>query len=147
MGSCARRCRWNKFDFVVVLFSLADLYATVLNASFLRILRIARVSRVVRLTRGLKSMQSMLGTLLASLSAFWSVGAMLCLVFFMYAYVGVQMFGRIKLRHPREADEGINDHVNFMSFENAIYLLLQVATGESWVRFPALERSRSRTKS
>ncbi|KAK3234240.1 mitochondrial thiamine pyrophosphate transporter [Cymbomonas tetramitiformis] len=120
---------WNRFDFVIVMGSLLDLMVAVLNASFLRIFRvgrISRISRVMRLTRSLNGVQSLMKTLVQSLSAFQTVGSLLLLVFFMYSYAGVLLFGRIK------HGDNINDHANFESFDFASITLLRVATGEAW---------------
>ncbi len=44
-----------------------------------------------------QAMRSLFGTLLASLPALWNVGALLALLFFMYAYTGVLLLGRVAL--------------------------------------------------
>jgi hypothetical protein len=48
---------------------------------------------IVRVLQGLRSL---FGTLIVSLPAFWNVGALLGLLFFMYAYVGMLLLGSIK---------------------------------------------------
>jgi hypothetical protein len=44
----------------------------------------------------LQGVRSLFSTLLISLPAFWNVGALLLLMFYMYAYVGVLLFGKVK---------------------------------------------------
>lgn len=44
-----------------------------------------------------QGLRSLFGTLIVSLPAFWNVGALLGLLFFMYAYVGMLLLGNIKL--------------------------------------------------
>ena len=65
------------------------------------------VARCLACIQGLKAL---LTTLIISLPAFYNVGALLMLVFFMYSYVAVLLFGSIQ---PQAA---INDHANFSNF-------------------------------
>ena len=58
-----------------------------------RFLGLAKVARLVRLVKHLKGLRDLLETLVASLPAFWNVGALVALLFFIYAYVGVILFG------------------------------------------------------
>ena len=57
-----------------------------------------------------QGLKALLTTLIISLPAFYNVGALLMLVFFMYSYVAVLLFGSIQ---PQAA---INDHANFSHF-------------------------------
>ena len=65
------------------------------------------MARCLACIQGLKAL---LTTLIISLPAFYNVGALLMLVFFMYSYVAVLLFGSIQ---PQAA---INDHANFSNF-------------------------------
>ena len=58
----------------------------------------------------MQGLKALLTTLIISLPAFYNVGALLMLVFFMYSYVAVLIFGSIQ---PQAA---INDHANFSNF-------------------------------
>lgn len=62
---------------------------------------------VVLVLQGLKAL---LTTLIISLPAFYNVGALLVLVFFMYSYMAVLFFGSIQ----RQA--AITSHANFENF-------------------------------
>eukprot|EP00854_Cymbomonas_tetramitiformis_P005079 gene5079-6183_t len=127
---------WNRFDFILVLTSIMDLAISFVSASFLRILRVGRISRisritrimrVTRLTRGVTGVKQLFATLVVSVSGFWSVGSLLVLVFFIYAYMGVGMFGRVA------HGDNITEHANFEHFGWAVLTLVRVATGEAWV--------------
>lgn len=50
------------------------------------------------------------------------------MLFFIYAIIGMQVFGNILLDSTTE----INRHNNFQSFFNAVVLLFRCATGEGW---------------
>ena len=73
---------------------------------------------------GMQGLKALLTTLIISLPAFYNVGALLMLVFFMYSYVAVLLFGTI------QAQAAITNHANFSNF------------GEHWSALLACSRSR-----
>jgi len=126
---------WNKFDLFVVIASLFDLIVSFLESQFLKVLRVFRVqkllrllriSRMIKLVKGLKGVRSLFSTLILSLPAFWNVGALLMLLFFIYAYVGVLLFGEVRL------GEGLNHNANFTRFWYGLNVLLRMATNDDW---------------
>ena len=48
------------------------------------------------------------------------------LLFFIYAYVGVLLFGTVRI------NTGMNHHANFQRFWNALNVLLRIATNDDW---------------
>eukprot|EP01135_Chromosphaera_perkinsii_P012281 Nk52_evm18s2630 gene=Nk52_evmTU18s2630 len=116
---------WMVFDFAVVLGSLLDI-ATAGSISFnmLRIFRVARLIKIVNRS-GLKNIMF---TLLKSLPSFPYVGILLGMVFFIYAVVGMNLFGRVLVVDGG----GINNDANFRSFGASLLLLFRAATGEAW---------------
>jgi quinol-cytochrome oxidoreductase complex cytochrome b subunit len=44
----------------------------------------------------LQGLRSLFGTLMLSLPAFWNVGGLLALMFFIYAYIGMLLLGHVK---------------------------------------------------
>jgi hypothetical protein len=109
-----------------VLGSIADLSFSFLSASFVRIIRLFRISRMFRLIKSLKGVNSLLETLMVSLPAFWNVGALVLLLFFIYSYVGVLTFG------TTIRGDSLNEHANFESFQVAMLTLFRVATNDEW---------------
>ena len=118
---------WNRFDLFLVCGSLVDLCVQDLSTSVVRLIRLFRVSRMFRLIKSFKGLKSLFETLLVSLPAFWNVGALVLLLFFIYSYVGVLTFGTVV-----RADS-INEHANFESFPTAMLTLFRVATNDEWV--------------
>ena len=118
---------WNRFDLFLVCGSLVDLCVQDLSTSVARLIRLFRVSRMFRLIKSFKGLKSLFETLLVSLPAFWNVGALVLLLFFIYSYVGVLTFGTVV-----RADS-INEHANFESFPTAMLTLFRVATNDEWV--------------
>ena len=118
---------WNRFDLFLVCGSLVDLCVQDLSTSVARLIRLFRVSRMFRLIKSFKGLKSLFETLLVSLPAFWNVGALVLLLFFIYSYVGVLTFGTVA-----RADS-INEHANFESFPTAMLTLFRVATNDEWM--------------
>lgn len=115
---------WNRFDFILVILSFVGETVDLGQlATLLRIVRVARIFRLVRTSRGL---QTMFKTLLFSFPQLLNVGAVLLLVFFIYAVVGMNLFADIK------RGEFLNDDANFGSFFTTMVTLFRMSTGESY---------------
>eukprot|EP01012_Entosiphon_sulcatum_P053801 TRINITY_DN740_c0_g1_i1.p1 TRINITY_DN740_c0_g1~~TRINITY_DN740_c0_g1_i1.p1 ORF type:complete len:2364 (+),score=263.90 TRINITY_DN740_c0_g1_i1:1645-8736(+) len=125
---------WNLFDIFLVLTSILGIILTAVgsgsslpvNTTVLRILRIFRILRILRLLRSSKSIIVLLETLWFSLPALFNIGAVLVLLFFMYAVLGVQFFGSVVLQ------DYLTDDANFGSFYRAMMVLFRMTTGENW---------------
>ncbi|XP_016369766.1 calcium channel, voltage-dependent, N type, alpha 1B subunit, a [Sinocyclocheilus rhinocerous] len=123
---------WNVFDFVTVLGSITDILVTeinttdrLLNLSFLRLFRAARL---VKLLRQGYTIRILLWTFVQSFKALPYVCLLIAMLFFIYAIIGMQVFGNIELND----DTAINRHNNFRTFLQALMLLFRSATGEAW---------------
>ncbi|KAL1275212.1 hypothetical protein QQF64_028026, partial [Cirrhinus molitorella] len=123
---------WNVFDFVTVLGSITDILVTeinttdrLLNLSFLRLFRAARL---VKLLRQGYTIRILLWTFVQSFKALPYVCLLIAMLFFIYAIIGMQVFGNIEL----DDDTAINRHNNFRTFLQALMLLFRSATGEAW---------------
>lgn len=119
---------WNKFDFIVVMFSLIALDEALLtqlnfNVTALRIIRVSRLLRMVKTSEGLRTL---LKTLFMSMGNIINTAALLALILFTFAVAGMSLFGTVK------GSEFINDDVNFRSFYIAMTTLGRASTGESW---------------
>ncbi|CAF4056766.1 unnamed protein product, partial [Rotaria sp. Silwood1] len=56
------------------------------------------------------------------------VALLIAMLFFIYAVIGMQMFGKIALND----ETSINDNNNFQTFFNSLLVLFRSATGEAW---------------
>uniref|UniRef100_A0A4W3HY90 Voltage-dependent N-type calcium channel subunit alpha n=1 Tax=Callorhinchus milii TaxID=7868 RepID=A0A4W3HY90_CALMI len=123
------RDAWNVFDFVTVLGSITDILVTELdnfiNLSFLRLFRAARL---IKLLRQGYTIRILLWTFVQSFKALPYVCLLIAMLFFIYAIIGMQVFGNIALDDNR----AINRHNNFRTFLQALMLLFRSATGEAW---------------
>ncbi|MEE6504997.1 hypothetical protein FKM82_005401 [Ascaphus truei] len=126
------RDAWNVFDFVTVLGSITDILVTeiadtdnFINLSFLRLFRAARL---IKLLRQGYTIRILLWTFVQSFKALPYVCLLIAMLFFIYAIIGMQVFGNIAL----DDENTINRHNNFRTFLQALMLLFRSATGEGW---------------
>ena len=116
----------NYLDGSIVILSIIEI--TVLNdgnnaiSAFrtVRIFRTFRVLRVARLIRALKSMQEIISVIGRSISSFMYLAMLLVLFMFIYALLGIQLFGTI----PNIS--------YFNNFLNAFMSVFQIMTLENW---------------
>ncbi|KTG47287.1 hypothetical protein cypCar_00036547, partial [Cyprinus carpio] len=68
--------------------------------------------------------------LVTELGALPYVCLLIAMLFFIYAIIGMQLFGNIAIEE--EGESAINQHNNFRTFFQALMLLFRSATGEAW---------------
>uniref|UniRef100_A0A8C2X2G9 Voltage-dependent calcium channel type A subunit alpha-1 n=1 Tax=Cyclopterus lumpus TaxID=8103 RepID=A0A8C2X2G9_CYCLU len=119
------RDTWNIFDFITVLGSITEIFVDTFNMSFLKLFRAARL---IKLLRQGYTIRILLWTFVQSFKALPYVCLLIAMLFFIYAIIGMQVFGNIKLNEETH----ITQHNNFKSFSGALMLLFRSATGESW---------------
>ncbi|OQV13004.1 Muscle calcium channel subunit alpha-1 [Hypsibius exemplaris] len=125
---------WNAFDFLIVVGSVVDIIYTAcsvgdhkfIHVNFFRIFRALRLGKL--LGRG-EHTRILLWTFARSLLNLPYVSLLIVVVFFIYAVIGMQVFGKIALDNP---DSEITRNNNFRTFGQAILLLFRCATGEAW---------------
>lgn len=116
---------WNVFDFLIVVGSYIDIIFAEVNISFFRLFRVGRLIKLLNKSEGIRTI---LWTFIKSLQALPYVILLIVLLFFIYAIVGMQIFGKIAL----EEGTDIHRNNNFQTFGNAVLLLFRCATGEAW---------------
>ena len=105
------------------------LYFLPVPPTLLRVLRVARVLRILRLVKNLKGLRDLALTLVYAFPALVNVSALLFIVSFIYAVLGMNLFCRV------QHQENISDDRNIESFGNAMMLLFQCITGDGWSAF------------
>uniref|UniRef100_A0A8D9A709 Voltage-dependent L-type calcium channel subunit alpha n=1 Tax=Cacopsylla melanoneura TaxID=428564 RepID=A0A8D9A709_9HEMI len=122
---------WNTFDFITVIGSIVDAAVQeyqVINFINVGFLRLFRAARLIKLLRQGYTIRILLWTFVQSFKALPYVCLLIGMLFFIYAIIGMQVFGNIEL-NPETA---INRHNNFRSFVQGLMLLFRCATGEAW---------------
>ncbi len=110
---------WNVFDFSIVALCLLPV-----SGPFASVLRLVRALRLLRLVSALPKLQLLVGALLKSLSAMGYVSLLLGLVFYIYAVVGVHLFGT-------------HDPKHFGALPVALLSLFQMITLDDWAKIYA----------
>ncbi|XP_037935061.1 voltage-dependent calcium channel type A subunit alpha-1 isoform X7 [Teleopsis dalmanni] len=130
---------WNIFDLITVLGSIVDALwmefghdatvATDSNSINVGFLRLFRAARLIKLLRQGYTIRILLWTFVQSFKALPYVCLLIAMLFFIYAIIGMQVFGNIKLG---TVENSITRHNNFQSFIQGVMLLFRCATGEAW---------------
>ncbi|XP_027131554.1 dihydropyridine-sensitive L-type skeletal muscle calcium channel subunit alpha-1 isoform X2 [Larimichthys crocea] len=149
---------WNVFDFVIVIGSVVDVMLSEIDGALassgglyclhgcaavdpmqaiassenmsvsVTFFRLFRVMRLVKLLNRSEGIRNLLWTFIKSLQALPYVALLILMLFFIYAVVGMQIFGKIALVDGTY----INRNNNFQTFPQAVLLLFRCATGEAW---------------
>ncbi|XP_036763025.2 voltage-dependent L-type calcium channel subunit alpha-1C isoform X19 [Manis pentadactyla] len=134
---------WNTFDALIVVGSIVDIAITepaehtqcspFMNAEensriSITFFRLFRVMRLVKLLSRGEGIRTLLWTFIKSFQALPYVALLIVMLFFIYAVIGMQVFGKIALNDTTE----INRNNNFQTFPQAVLLLFRCATGEAW---------------
>uniref|UniRef100_A0A452S9W5 Voltage-dependent L-type calcium channel subunit alpha n=1 Tax=Ursus americanus TaxID=9643 RepID=A0A452S9W5_URSAM len=125
---------WNTFDALIVVGSVVDIAVTEVNSSedssriSITFFRLFRVMRLVKLLSKGEGIRTLLWTFIKSFQALPYVALLIAMIFFIYAVIGMQMFGKVALQDGTQ----INRNNNFQTFPQAVLLLFRCATGEAW---------------
>lgn len=155
---------WNLLDLFIVAISVisilinkfVDMEEFPVDPTLIRVIRIIRVARVLRLLKSAKGIQSLLNTVGDSLLQVGNLALLFGLFFFIFATLGVEIFGRLSkcslfsvtcfktraeqfcLNFNKACDSrlgecsGINKHTNFNTFGSAFLTLFRITTGDNW---------------
>ncbi|XP_069875997.1 voltage-dependent T-type calcium channel subunit alpha-1H isoform X2 [Dipodomys merriami] len=146
--------RWNQLDLAIVLLSIMGIVleeiemnaALPINPTIIRIMRVLRIARVLKLLKMATGMRALLDTVVQALPQVGNLGLLFMLLFFIYAALGVELFGRLARaalagltgrRLPAECSEdnpceGLSRHATFTNFGMAFLTLFRVSTGDNW---------------
>uniref|UniRef100_A0A452IZB0 Voltage-dependent L-type calcium channel subunit alpha n=1 Tax=Gopherus agassizii TaxID=38772 RepID=A0A452IZB0_9SAUR len=134
---------WNVFDFLIVIGSIIDVILSETNPDpthtttspplensriSITFFRLFRVMRLVKLLSRGEGIRTLLWTFIKSFQALPYVALLIVMLFFIYAVIGMQVFGKIALNDTSH----INRNNNFQTFPQAVLLLFRCATGEGW---------------
>ncbi|XP_074491971.1 calcium channel, voltage-dependent, L type, alpha 1D subunit, a isoform X5 [Sebastes fasciatus] len=125
---------WNTFDALIVVGSVVDIAITEVNNTedsariSITFFRLFRVMRLVKLLSRGEGIRTLLWTFIKSFQALPYVALLIAMLFFIYAVIGMQVFGKVAMVDGTH----INRNNNFQTFPQAVLLLFRCATGEAW---------------
>uniref|UniRef100_A0A3B3C900 Voltage-dependent T-type calcium channel subunit alpha n=1 Tax=Oryzias melastigma TaxID=30732 RepID=A0A3B3C900_ORYME len=131
--------RWNQLDLAIVLLSVMGITleeieisaALPINPTIIRIMRVLRIARVLKLLKMATGMRALLDTVVQALPQVGNLGLLFMLLFFIYAALGVELFGELVCNEDYPC-EGMSRHATFENFGMAFLTLFQVSTGDNW---------------
>ena len=106
---------WNVFDFIIVVVCLIPYNDT----HYFAVFRILRVLRIFRMITVFPKLRLIIGALLKSIPSMGYVVMLIGILFYVYAIVGVFVFGE-------------NDPMHFGDLHHAFVTLFKVLTLEGW---------------
>lgn len=98
----------------------------IITPNLLRVVRVFRVGRLLRFFEKAKGIQRLMFSLIISLPALLNVGAILFLILFIYAIIGMSFFAHVK------KTGALNEVVNFETFLNSMVLIFRLMTAAGW---------------
>ncbi|XP_034393185.1 dihydropyridine-sensitive L-type skeletal muscle calcium channel subunit alpha-1-like [Cyclopterus lumpus] len=149
---------WNVFDFVIVIGSVVDVILSEVDSALaasgglyclhgcaetnplqaiaasenasvsITFFRLFRVMRLVKLLNRSEGIRNLLWTFIKSFQALPHVALLIIMLFFIYAVIGMQIFGKVALVDGTQ----ISRNNNFQTFPQAVLMLFRCATGEAW---------------
>uniref|UniRef100_A0A8C8EDN3 Calcium voltage-gated channel subunit alpha1 H n=1 Tax=Otus sunia TaxID=257818 RepID=A0A8C8EDN3_9STRI len=124
--------RWNQLDLAIVLLSIVGITleeiemnaALPINPTIIRIMRVLRIARGMACAVGLQPS-------LQTHQEVGNLGLLFMLLFFIYAALGVELFGKLDCSEENPC-EGLSRHATFTNFGMAFLTLFRVSTGDNW---------------
>ena len=113
------------YFFLGIILEYLDVVLQVTPSVF-RVARVFRVGRLLRYFNSAKGIRRLLVALVISLPALFNIGALLFLILFIYAIIGMSNFGYVKKQGA------LNDVVNFETFGNSMLVLFRLTTSAGW---------------
>jgi voltage-dependent calcium channel L type alpha-1D len=117
--------KMNCFDCFIVLAIVIGMsnHNILIKLLAFRVFRIARLFKAIKVFKGLRTLSR---TFVSSFPSLLNAGALLLMVYFLYAIIGMNIF--YDLHHKTY----INSDVNFETFYDSIRVMFITSTGENW---------------
>ncbi|XP_045921847.1 voltage-dependent T-type calcium channel subunit alpha-1H-like isoform X2 [Micropterus dolomieu] len=126
---------WNLLDVAVLTVSIISIVlhkmnmadTVPINPSILRVCRVLRLAQVLKV----KKLRILLKTIMKTLSQVGNICLLFTFFFFIYAAVGVELYGKLECNDDRPC-LGLRPEANFRHFGVALLTLYGVCTGDNW---------------
>ncbi|CAF0758145.1 unnamed protein product [Adineta ricciae] len=131
--------KWNQLDIMIVILSIAGIVmekmksgqVLPINPTLIRVMRVLRIARVLKLLKMAKGIRALLDTVIQALPQVGNLGLLFFLLFFIFAALGVELFGKLECSEERPC-AGLDKHAHFKDFGMAFLTLFRIATGDNW---------------
>ncbi|CAF0857896.1 unnamed protein product [Rotaria sordida] len=131
--------KWNQIDSIIVILSISGIviekmkngHMLPINPTIIRVMRVLRIARVLKLLKMAKGVQALLNTVIEALPQVGNLSLLFFLLFFIYAAIGVELFGKLECTDERPC-VGLSKHAHFKNFGMSFLTLFRIATGDNW---------------
>ncbi|CAF3677485.1 unnamed protein product [Rotaria sp. Silwood1] len=125
--------KWNQLDITIVILSIAGIvlekmnsgHILPINPTLIRVMRVLRIARVLKLLKMAKGIRALLDTVIQALPQVGNLGLLFFLLFFIFAALGVELFGKLECSEERPCT-GLDKHAHFKDF---VLKLLKIEKG------------------
>ncbi|EEB14510.1 sodium channel protein type 4 subunit alpha, putative [Pediculus humanus corporis] len=122
---------WNIFDFIIVALSLLELGLE--NVQGLSVLRSFRLLRVFKLAKSWPTLNLLISIMGRTVGALGNLTFVLCIIIFIFAVMGMQLFGK---NYTDNVDRFMDKELprwNFTDFMHSFMIVFRVLCGE-WIQ-------------
>ncbi|GJQ68184.1 para [Trypoxylus dichotomus] len=121
---------WNIFDFIIVALSLLELGLE--GVQGLSVLRSFRLLRVFKLAKSWPTLNLLISIMGRTMGALGNLTFVLCIIIFIFAVMGMQLFGKNYLDNKDRFPEREVPRWNFTDFMHSFMIVFRVLCGE-WI--------------
>ncbi|KAM7346312.1 sodium voltage-gated channel paralytic isoform 42-T47 [Cochliomyia hominivorax] len=121
---------WNIFDFIIVALSLLELGLE--GVQGLSVLRSFRLLRVFKLAKSWPTLNLLISIMGRTMGALGNLTFVLCIIIFIFAVMGMQLFGKNYHDHKDKFPDGELPRWNFTDFMHSFMIVFRVLCGE-WI--------------
>ncbi|KQS30180.1 uncharacterized protein Dere_GG19319, isoform AG [Drosophila erecta] len=121
---------WNIFDFIIVALSLLELGLE--GVQGLSVLRSFRLLRVFKLAKSWPTLNLLISIMGRTMGALGNLTFVLCIIIFIFAVMGMQLFGKNYHDHKDRFPDGDLPRWNFTDFMHSFMIVFRVLCGE-WI--------------
>ncbi|KAK0182739.1 hypothetical protein PV327_000841, partial [Microctonus hyperodae] len=121
---------WNIFDFIIVALSLVEL--SLEGVQGLSVLRSFRLLRVFKLAKSWPTLNLLISIMGRTVGALGNLTFVLCIIIFIFAVMGMQLFGKNYTDKVERFPDGTLPRWNFTDFMHSFMIVFRVLCGE-WI--------------
>ncbi|XP_076621086.1 sodium voltage-gated channel paralytic isoform X30 [Colletes latitarsis] len=121
---------WNIFDFIIVALSLLELGLE--GVQGLSVLRSFRLLRVFKLAKSWPTLNLLISIMGRTVGALGNLTFVLCIIIFIFAVMGMQLFGKNYTDNVDRFPDGELPRWNFTDFMHSFMIVFRVLCGE-WI--------------
>ncbi|XP_050676151.1 sodium channel protein para isoform X7 [Leptidea sinapis] len=121
---------WNIFDFIIVALSLLELGLE--GVQGLSVLRSFRLLRVFKLAKSWPTLNLLISIMGRTMGALGNLTFVLCIIIFIFAVMGMQLFGKNYVDYVDRFPGGELPRWNFTDFMHSFMIVFRVLCGE-WI--------------